>query len=158
LCGWIVYCVDDVRAMPLTNSSLLGIASTSLEAALFQICSMCDANSSLHELVGTSLKDASFPHCAMRDAYSSFDGTIVTTFVAASLLLHLGAVSDTDSSFPPGIRGTPLKAALFVSHHRVCAMSPTHSSLLSLIGTPLKAASFLLHLCTMRDTNSSPNH
>jgi hypothetical protein len=64
------------------------------------------------------------------------------------------AMSPTNSSLV-GLIGTPLKVALFPR----CTMHCTYSSLLGFVGTlSLVTASFILHLWSMRHTNSSLNN
>lgn len=70
---WVTICVDTfLSIVSVTNSSLLGMARTSLEAASLHLRSMGDTNSSLLDLVATSLDAALFPRCTMCDTYSPF--------------------------------------------------------------------------------------
>ena len=140
--------------MPLTNSSFDGTFVTSLEAALFPLCTMRHANSSLLDAIGTSLKIASllFPRCAMRDTNSSLNNMVVTPLKIATL--YLRAMCDTHASLL-GLVGTPLKAA---SLH-LGTMCDTNSSLNGLICTSShELTSFLYHNCTMCFTNSPLNN
>ena len=95
-------------AMRFTNSSLLGIVGTSLEAARLYFRTMCDTNSSLDGPIGTSLEAASLYFRAMCDTNSSLNDNVVTSLEIASL--HLRAMRDTHSSLN-NLVGTPLVAA-----------------------------------------------
>jgi hypothetical protein len=72
-------------SMPPTNSSLLGLICTTLEAASFRLSAMSDANSSLNDLIGTPLKTALLQLSTMCDTNSSFYGSVGTSLMAAPL-------------------------------------------------------------------------
>ena len=109
---------------------------TSVVAASFQLCAMRDTNSTLLGLLVTSLEAATLPlfnFCAMRDADSSSLGLIVTPVEAASF--SLSTMSDTNSS----IHDLIVTSHVATSFPR-CAMSHTDSSLHGSIDTSLLAA------------------
>jgi hypothetical protein len=110
---------------------------------------MRDTNSSVLDLIGTSHKAASLGLGTMRSTYSSTSGFFYTSLKAALFSpCRVCAMSPTHSTLHGLIR-TSLEAASFPRS----AMRPTNPSLYDMLGTSLKAASLLYR--TMRDANSS---
>jgi len=117
-----------------TNSPLLRLIGTPLEAARLPLCAMRDTDSSLNNLIGTPRMSASFLLSAVSDTNSKFLYSLGTSLEAASFLCC--AMRDTNSSLNSSI-GTSLEGAEFRLNHCVCAVRPTNSSLLGMIGTSI---------------------
>jgi len=117
-----------------TNSPLLRLIGTPLEATRLPLCAMRDTDSSLNNLIGTPRMSALFLLSAVSDTNSKLLYLIVTPLEAASFLRC--AVRDTNSSLNSSI-GTFLEGAAFRLDHCVCAVRPTNSSLLGMIGTSI---------------------
>jgi len=110
--------------MSPTNSSPYGlIRASSLKAAAFPNCAMCNAQPSLLVKVGTSFVAASFDLCAMCHTDSSVHNLICTSLAATSL--DLCSMRDADSS-PDDFFSTPHETTSFHLHH--CTMRDTNPS------------------------------
>ena len=113
-----------LSTMSPTNSFPYGlIRASSLKAAAFPNCAMCNAQPSLLVKVGTSFVAASFDLCAMCHTDSSVHNLICTSLAATSL--DLCSMRDADSS-PDDFFSTPHETTSFHLHH--CTMRDTNPS------------------------------